>query len=148
MVAEAHREAHDRRRQGESAASRAAAEGQPDGVATLMDRHRAIMAPKFAKVLEVFSRAPGQRRRRRVDEAEGRLLHHARCAGRLREGSREAREGGRRGAHASRRRRIQQAMIRTIARSASRRVSPDLAEVAQAAGRRGAVRAARGDAES
>ena len=37
-----------------------------DGIAALMDRHRAIMAPKFAKVLEAFARASRQTRASRA----------------------------------------------------------------------------------
>ena len=71
-----------------------------DGIATLMDRHRAIMAPKFEKVLEMFDEHLGNTGVANLDAAEGRLLHHPRCAGWLREAGREAGEGSGRRADA------------------------------------------------
>ena len=66
LVSEAHGEAHDRRRQGQSAASRAAA-AERRGIDRLMDRHRAILAPKFAQVLATFEPNLGRLWRRALD---------------------------------------------------------------------------------
>ena len=54
------------------------------GILELMDRHRAVIAPKFEKVLEIFDGNLKAIPRCKVDQTEGRLLHLPRGAERVR----------------------------------------------------------------
>ena len=54
------------------------------GILQLMDRHRALIAPKFQKVLDIFAQRLSSRPQRGLDQAQGRLLHQPRRAQRLR----------------------------------------------------------------
>ena len=69
VVPEPHGQADHRRRQDQPAAPRARSCATPTGSLALMDRHRAIVAPKFATVVDVFARASRRHRRRHVDRA-------------------------------------------------------------------------------
>ena len=75
VVPEAHGQAHHRRRQDQPAASRAAAAEHRRASTALMDRHRAIVAPKFAAGAGRLRGASRRHRRGAWTRPEGRLLH-------------------------------------------------------------------------
>ena len=62
------------------------------GILQLMDRHKALIAPKFRKVLDVFDEKLAQCPRRGLDQAQGRLLHQPRRSQRLRPESGRSRQ--------------------------------------------------------
>jgi hypothetical protein len=47
----------------------------PAAIPQLMNQHKALIAPKFEKVLEIFDREAGECSWRELDPAERRLLH-------------------------------------------------------------------------
>ena len=72
------------------------------GILQLMDRHRALIAPKFQKVLDIFGEKLAQVPERQLDPAQGRLLHQPRRSQGLRPAGGRARQRSRRRAHACR----------------------------------------------
>ncbi len=54
------------------------------GILQLMDRHRALIAPKFQKVLDIFGEKLAHVPGRQLDQSQGRLLHQPRRSERLR----------------------------------------------------------------
>ena len=96
-----------------------------DGVHALMDKHRAILAPKFAGGRRRSSSARlGGYGVATLDRAQGRILRQPRRRRRLRVAGRAARRRGRRRADAGRCRVPATATTRATATSASRRRSP------------------------